>query len=206
MKEEELLIIVPGSKYSNSKVLFLQKIILFFYSFVGVKPVYMNYAVEEEKRLIKDGRKCVYLHWSRGISGFSVFFAVEKLKREINHYKNKHKIKLLGSSLGAQIVLDAAKTCENSIEKVVLLCPVINYDKTPIKSVPVISIYSVYDELSRLGNKIMNPFRKNMDLIGKNVNNIIIPEFTHDDFSADREIRNGIYKGKTITQLVNDFL
>lgn len=206
MNEDELLIIVPGSKYFESKIPFIQKIILFLYKLVRVKPLYINYEIEEEKRYSKTGRKCIYLNWSRGVSFISIFLANQKLKKEINNYKGKYKIKLLGSSLGAQIVLDTAKFFEDTIEKVVLLCPVTNYTSSPINKIPILSIYSESDNFSSFGNKIMNPFRKNQSLIGENVKNIIIPNFLHDDFSADREITSGIYSGKTVTQLVNDFL
>ena len=110
MEKEELVIVVPGSKYIQSKSKNIQKFILDFYNLVGIsEPIYHNYTNEWVKKINKGGGEVICLHWDRGITQISVFFAVRKLKNIIREYKNTRDIKLIGISLGGEIVLEALK-------------------------------------------------------------------------------------------------
>lgn len=206
MKKEELVIIVPGAKYIKSNLKFFQKIIVSFYEMMNVHhPIHNNYAELWTKRLGKEGRKVFYLHWNRGFSNYSVNLAKRKLKRIINEYQNNHDVKIAGISLGGEIAIETANELnDDSIKKIILICSTNKNQNISLK-MPIINIYSSVDLLAKISTRILAPVKGGMRLIGKTVTNLVIDDFSHDDFCLDKEIPYGAFKGKTMTQLV-DFL
>ncbi len=206
MKNEEIVIIVPGSKYIKSRPGIEQYFLLWFYKTVRIfKPISANYAKDWRKRVNSKNREVLWLHWGRGITFISKWFAVRKLRRLLRHHRS-HKIKLIGISLGGAISLEAVeKEKNNSVNKIILVCST-NEDKTPDFDTKIINIYSEKDLFARLATKVLAPVHGGQKLHGKHVVNVQIPDMTHDEFCADSRIKKGKYKGKSITQLINYFL
>ncbi|MFC1727869.1 alpha/beta hydrolase [Nanoarchaeota archaeon] len=207
MKKKDLIIIVPGSNFRGSKKKTIKRIIVYLYSLVHIfRLIYYNYAKLWTKKLDKKGRKLIWLHWSRGITQLSIFFAVKKLNNLIKQYKNRYNIKLVGISLGGEIIQEAAnKFDDDSIKKIILVCSTNEHKKTNLKT-KIVNIYSSYDIFAKLSSIILNPIHGGTVLSGENVKNIDLPKFTHHEFCEDAKIKKGKYKGKTITNLIDYFL
>lgn len=206
--KKDLLILVPGLKYLESKRQFIQKIILFLYKLTRIfRPVYRDYAKKWAKQLKRKNRKVIYFNWFEGIFiQFSVFFAAKKLKRLIKKHKKKYNIKLLGISLGGEVIMEALQDLDNSlVKKIILVCPTIEHTKTKIKT-QIINIYSPYDLFAEISAKLLAPIHGGIKLSGKNIKNVAIHKFSHSDFCLDKRIKVGEYKGKKITELINKLL
>ncbi len=207
IKKEEIIIIVPGAKYIKSRAKFMQKLILYFYYLTRIyKPVYYNYSKKWEKKFDSPNRKVFWLHWGRGISSISKFFAKRKLARLISHYKNKD-ISLVGVSLGGEIILELLPELKNhEIKRIILVCSTNENKNINFNSTEIINIFSEKDLFAKFAIEILSPFHGGQRLYGKNIKNVLIPEMTHDEFCSDSYIKKGIYKGKSVTSVINSFL
>jgi len=205
--EKEIVIIVPGAKYIKSRAKFMQKLILLFYRLTRIyKPEYHNYSKEWQMKFNSDNRMVFWLHWSRGISFISKFFAKRRLLKLIKQYQNK-RIKLVGISLGGEIILEVLQKIKNhSVKKVILVCSTNENKNIKLNSTKITNIFSEKDLFARFAIEILSPFHGGQKLYGKNVKNVLIPEMTHDEFCSDSKIKKGKYKGKSITEIVNSFL
>jgi len=200
---EEIVIVVPGAKYIKSRTKLVQKLLLFLYSLTKIfKPVYSNYSKKWADKFEAKNRRVFWLHWSRGITPISRWFAKKRLKRLLKQYSH-HPIKLVGISIGGEVILESI---ENSpIKKVILICS--TNEKKEIKSnAKIINIFSKKDLFARLAMEFLFPFHGGQRMHGENIKNIAIPEMTHDEFCTNIKIKQGKYKGKRITELVNKFL
>jgi hypothetical protein len=206
MKKERLVIFVPGAKYIHSKFDLLERIITKFYELTNIKqPVYVNYARLWEKRLKKVPNEVIWLHWNGGISFISKYLAVRRLKRIINHYKNTHNISIIGLSFGGEIVLEACKESQREVKSIVLLCSTNEVRKPNIK-IPIFNIYSPRDTFEKISTKVLSPLNGSVRLYGKNVKNISIPNFRHEQFCIDGLITKGKFKNKRLSDIVNSFI
>ena len=209
MSQKEVIIIISGAKYLNSKIPLIKHIILLFYKFTRIaRPVYKNYAKDYGQKISKVGRKIVYLDWDRGFTIWSVWRAEKLLSSEINKYlKEGYKINIVGISLGGDIALHIINELKDGdIDKVVLISS-INIDKTMDKNITkFLNIYSSDDLLAEVGTRFMAPVHGGDMLEGNSVKNINVDGFSHNQFCSDNIIKNGEYKGKRISELVKDFL
>jgi hypothetical protein len=207
MGDKEVVIIVPGAKYIKSRAKFMQKLILLFYRLTRIyKPVYHNYSKEWENKFNSKDRIVFWLHWSRGISFISKFFAKRRLIRLIKQYQNRN-IMLVGISLGGEIILEVLQKIKNhSVKKVILICSTNENKNIKLNSTQIINIFSEKDLFSKFAIEILSPFHGGQKLYGKNIKNVLIPEMTHDEFCSDSHIRRGKYKGKSVTEIVNSYL
>lgn len=205
--KEEIVIVIPGAKYLSSRARPLQHIIVFLYGLTRIlKPVYTNYAREWAGEFSKKRRKVFWLRWNRGFTVWSRWLGIRRLKHVIRQYDRRHTVKLVGISLGGDIALEAAKDFDGLVSKVVLICSTNTVRNVSFARTEVINIYSPYDLFAEIAAKILAPINGGTVLEGKNVKNILIEGFSHDEFCANERIKSGPFKGKTITQLVNRFL
>ncbi len=208
MPQKEVIIVVPGAKYIQSKILFVQKFVLFFYRLVNIKnPVYKNYIKDWEPYLKKDNRKIVLLDWDQGLAPWSLWLAKLMLKVQIfKHLNEGHTVNLMGFSLGGEIVINTINEYKDGeINKVVLVCSV-NTDNTMDKNITkFLNIYSPHDLLATIAIKVFAPVHGGSVMQGDSVKNISIDNFGHDNFCINDMIENGTYKGKRITDFINEF-
>ncbi len=208
MSQKEVVIVVPGAKYIQSKIVFFQKFVLFFYRLVNIKnPVYKNYVQDWESKISKPGRKIVLLDWDQGLAPWSLWLAKIMLKLQIfKHLEEGYTVNLLGFSLGGEIVINTINDYKDGeINKVVLVCSV-NTDNTMDKNITkFLNIYSLHDLLATLAIKLFAPVHGGSVLKGNSVKNISIDNFGHEQFCTNEIITDGQHKGKRITDLINDF-
>ncbi len=207
-QKKELIIVIPGAKYIRSSLPFIQKTILFFYHLTNTRdPVYSNYALTWKNKLYKKNRQVTWLHWGRGISAISTWFAVRKLKKIINKYKNTHTISIVGISLGGEIALETLKFFPDStFDKIILLASINGHAKIKNNTVRIFNLYSLNDTFAKISTKVWAPVHGSMILNGKNVTNVEIDGMSHDQFCSDALIREGRFTGKSIFEVVNSYL
>jgi pimeloyl-ACP methyl ester carboxylesterase len=205
---KEIVIVIAGSKYISSRAKLTQHLIIFLYGLTRVlKPVYHNYAREWTNEFKAEDREVMWLRWNRGFTIFSRWFGIRRLKHVIRHYDKKHDIKLIGISLGGDIALEAAKSFDDgTIKKIVLICSTNTTTQLDYKNIKVVNIFSPYDIFAKIAAKVLAPIHGGIILQGKNVKNIPIENFSHDEFCANKKIKSGKYKGWTITRLINQLL
>jgi hypothetical protein len=208
MIKKDLVIIIPGAKFVGSKNGNLQKTILFFYRLVRTfKPVYYNYAKAWAKSFKKASTDTFWLHWSRGITPLSRWFAVKRLNYIIQHYSKTHNVKIVGISLGGEIALETLKRFDTSkIKKLILVCSTNEQATGPRSNIPVINIYSENDLFAKFVIKILAPFHGGQKLLGTNIKNVILPDMTHDEFCSNAKIKSGKFKGLKVTDVINKCL
>ncbi len=209
MSQKEIIIVVPGAKYIQSKILFFQKFVLFFYRLVNIKnPVYKNYIKDWEPYLKKDDRKIVLLDWDQGLAPWSLWLAKVMLKMQIfKHLEEGYIVNLMGFSLGGEIVINTVNDYKDGkINKVILICSVNTNNTINKTTTKFLNIYSPFDLLAKIAIKVFAPVHGGSVLKGNEVKNISIDKFGHDNFCINDVIENGEYKGKRITDLINEFL
>ena len=209
MLKNEVVIVVPGAKYINSRNGLTKNLILLFYMSTRIlSPVYFNYAKRWAKKFEKEGREVVWLRWDRGFTIWSRWLASAKLKKEIIKYKQKgFVVKIVGISLGGDIALRALRDLgDNVIEKIVLVCSTNTDSFIEEENTKVFNIYSTFDLFVKLMTKLIAPIHGGVVLDGRSVENVSIEDFSHDEFCSDEAIKKGKFKGKLITDIVKEFL
>lgn len=209
-QKREFLIIVPGAKAIKSKNPSLQKLILFLYSILWFHPIYppKNYR-GLIKRLKSNRRKTYFFRWSGGISKkFDIEPAIQRLARLIRRKNEKHTIKILAFSIGAEISQLAISRLKDEKIKILVQTGAFNYSKRlKLKNAKkIINIYSDKDRFVRVGMDILEPFKAGQRVYDKNARNIIIQGFEHENFTEDAIIKKGRYKNKRIFDLYKELL
>ena len=203
---KKIIIIVPGAKYIKSRSNFMQGLILVFYKLTRIMhPVDSNYAKDWRYFFSRKDERVIWLHWGRGFTNLSKWFAVRKLKRLLKHYES-YSITLLGMSLGGEIVLEAAESFPGKIKRVIVIASTNEKKKFNLGDTPVINIYSIKDFFQKLAVKTLSPIAGSVNLVGSNVLNIRLPNLAHDEILANKKIKSGKFKDKTILEVVNYFL
>jgi len=204
--KKKIVIIIPGAKFIKSKNKFMQFIILSFYSLTNVMhPIYINYAGGWKEFFARKNSHVIWLHWSRGISLFSKWIAIRKLKRLIKHYKN-YDIVVVGMSLGGEIALEVAEKFPNKIKKIILVGSANEKSVFNTGNTKIINLYSKKDKFQEFAVKALSPIFGSVQLRGPNVKNINLPGITHDKFFANTKIKYGKYKGKNISETIENFI
>jgi hypothetical protein len=209
MKDREVVIVVPGAKYINSRNSFIKNIILLFYRSTRIlKPVYTNYTQEWLGKFEQENRKVVWLRWNRGFTIWSRWLGYCVLKKEVLYRKRLgYRVKVVGISLGGEIAVKVLeKLGSGYIDKVVLICSANTDKEVNVDGTKIYNIYSTYDLFIRLAIKLLAPIHGGMILGGDFVENIEIKNFSHDKFCSDDLIEVGKYKDNRITDLVKEFL
>ena len=209
MLKREVVIVIPGAKYINSRNSLMKNLILLFYRTTRVlNPVYTNYARKWARKFEKDGREVVWLRWNRGFTIWSRWLASSKLKREIIKYKQKgFVVKVVGISLGGDIALRVLRELgDDVIEKIVLVCSTNTDSFIEQRNTRVFNIYSPFDLFVKIMTTLIAPIHGGVVLGGESVEYVCIEDFSHDEFCADEVIKKGKYKGKTTTDIVKEFI
>jgi len=207
-KKKELIIMVPGAKFAKSVIRPFQRIILYFYKITHIyKPIYTNYIRIWKENFKEDGKECIWLHWGRGISPISKYFAVKRLVRLIEKYKNTRNINIIGISLGGEIALEASRYfSKGEVSKIILICSTNEIRKVNFRKTKIINVYSPFDIFASISAKVLAPLHGGTRLIGKNVKNIVLPKITHEQFCEGAEISSGKFKGIRINKFVEKYL
>jgi len=207
--KKELIITIPGSKYIFSNKKALERVILFLYGLVNIfKPASYNYAKTFSKEFKSKDRDVKWLHWNRGFTLISEWLGEKHLEKEIEKNRHKYrKINLVGISIGGDMALKAGKKFDDgTIDRIILICSTNTFTKLPFKTIKVINIYSPYDLFAKIFSKVLAPLHGGTFIKGKNVVNISIRHFSHNEFCTNEKIKSGKYKGKRISDLVKKFL
>jgi hypothetical protein len=209
MSKKEIVIVIPGAKYINSRNSIIKNLVLLFYRTTHVlSPVYFNYAKKWAKKFENKNRKVIWLRWNRGFTIWSRWLATSKLKKEIVKYKQDgFVVKIVGISLGGDIALRALRELgDNIIEKIVLVCSTNTDSYIEQENTVVFNVYSPFDLFVTLMTKLIAPIHGGIVLGGKSVENVCIEDFSHDEFCSDEIIKKGKFKGKQITDIIKEFL
>jgi len=206
--KREIVIVIPGPRYIKSRIKPIQRFIVSSYRLLNNRePIYYNYAQSYAHKLRNINRNAIWLHWGRNVFPMSRWLAVRKLRRLIKKYKGNHKIIIVGISMGGEIALEALKNVdEKSINKLFLICPVIENTNHKPRKLKTISFFSKADEFAKISAKVLSPVEGGIKMIGKNIKNINIPRFGHDSFCADKTISFGKNKGKKVSDIILEFL
>lgn len=98
--------------------------------------------------------KIITLPWKENINPLSEKEAISKLEKMIQSFSKRYKIILVGTSLGGDIMLEAAKESEDkSIKSMFLIGSINKSDSINMKSVKVFNIVSNNDTLEKVGIK-----------------------------------------------------
>jgi len=206
MLKKEIIIVVPGANSLLKWPYWIQGIVLFFLKLMKIEPVYLDHKKIWHTKIGFSKSEVLWLHWGRGIISISKWFAVRKLRRLINHFMH-HPVKIIGISLGGEVIIEAIRNREYSnIKKVILVCSVNEIKKIPQEEVDTVNIYSVSDRFSKLAIELLSFDRGRRRLLGKHIKNVDLPGMTHRNFCYNDLISNGKYKGKRPTDVVNLFL
>lgn len=211
-QKKEFLIIVPGARALKSRYFVVERMILFFYHLLSFHPLYPPKAYRGLiKKLSSSGRTAKFFRWSGGfLKRMSVKPASERLVKIIRRKYKKYRIKIICFSVGAglvQLALHKIKNENIKIDKIVQ-AGAFNYEKNSnfINTRKIINIFSDGDKFVRIGMDILEPFCAGQEIYGKNVRNINIPEFEHENFGENCIIKKGRYKNKRIFDLYKEFL
>ena len=206
MLKNEVILFVPGAKDLSKWPGITQSIVLFFSKVLRFKPTYHDQVKVWKQKFIFKRRRVVWMHWDRGIGLISKWFAKRKLSKLLKHYISDN-VKLVGVSLGGDIILEVIRGNKyNNLKKIVLVCSINEIKNISFEHPKIVNIYSRKDNFSRIAIELYSPIHGGDRLIGKNVENVEIPNMTHDEFCNDAEIKGGKYKGKSVTWLVKHFL
>ncbi len=206
MKTREVIIIVPGVRGLLKWPWIVQGIVNFLSRLFKVEVILIDHPRFWREKIRLKNTKVVFVHWNRGISNISLWIAKRRLLRRLRKYKN-YNVKIVGISLGGQIVLDAIdESYFENIKKVVLIASVDSHKKVDFPSPPIVNIYSKADTFGHIGEVILFPFSRTVLLKGKNVKNIHLPGVAHVDFCNDNYLKEGKYKGRQVSDIVKGFL
>src|SRR3989338_3114816 len=124
MAKKDVIIVVPGVK-ALSKWPRVARIMGYaLCRALGFKPVYEDHLKIWEKKICFGKSKILFLSWSRNPDPLSKLMAVRKLRNLINSLKDS-KIKLVGISIGGEIILEAIKGGHfKNVKKVILVCSI----------------------------------------------------------------------------------
>lgn len=205
--KKKLVIVILGAKRIDSKFHWLKKVLIFLYNKLGISHLsfYKRERMWKQRFYSKD-RDVIYLHWGRGITAISRFFAIRRLERIIHKYKNTHEICLVGYSMGGEVALEAANKFDGIIKKAFLVFSPNEKSKTSFKKTKIINIYSPFDFFIQTAIKVLAPLTGNQKLIGENITNISIDNFEHFEALSDKKIDKGRFRGKTVTELINELI
>ena len=205
MAKKELIIVVPGVKGLCEWPRLIAKPFYSMCRFFGLNPVYEDHP-KIWKNKIKDPKSDIlWFNWSRNPDLISELLAVKKLQWLIE--SKKQKIKLVGISLGGEIIIEAIKGQHyRNVKKAILVCSINEIHKFKEKKVKIINIYSASDHFAEAAIETLSLFIGSKRLSGKNVTNINLPGMEHADFCIDKIISRGEYKGKRPSDIVNEFV
>ncbi len=205
-KQKSIVIIIPGAKFIKSKNKFIQLVILWLYKLTGtLHPVYSNYADGWKEFFSRKNSHVIWMHWSRGFTKMSKFFAVRKLCRLLRQYKNE-KITIVGMSLGGEIALESSEKFKNLVKKIILVGSTNEKKKFDTGKTKIINIYSKKDKFQRMAIELLSPFFGSVILDGSNVKNINLPGVAHDEFFANKCVSAGRFKNKTISEVIEYYI
>ncbi len=202
---KELIVIVPGVKPLSQWPRLIAKACYSLIMLLSLRPVYGDHA-QIWKGKISDGKSSVlWFNWSRNPDLISKVWAVKKLQRLIK--SKSEKIKLVGISIGGEIILEAIKGRHyKNVSKAILVCSINETHKIKEKRIKIVNIYSSSDRFAEAAIETLSFFNGSRRLAGKNITNINLPKMDHVDFCANSAIHKGKYKGKTPSDIVNEFL
>ena len=205
-KKKDVIIIIPGTKALvawSRPVQFISKFLakIFRLNLVSKDhPRYLHGKFNSKKH------KIVWLRWSRGITGFSRWFGKKRLKKLLRKNR-KRNVKIIGISMAGDLILEVFReNIYENVKKIILIGAVNTTKVIDFKHPLIINIYSKKDKFSRFATRLISPINGGKILKGKNIKNIQIPSFTHEDFCYDCSVKEGKYNGKKISDIVRKFL
>ena len=205
MAKKKLIIIVPGVKPLSQWPRLIARTCHSLIRLLSLRPVYEDHA-KIWKGKINDGKSNVlWFSWNRNPDVLSKLWAVKKLQRLIN--SKSEKIKLVGISIGGEIILEAIKGKHyKNISKAILVCSINETRKIGEKKIKIVNIYSSSDGFAEAAIETLSFFNGSRRLAGKNIININLPKMDHVNFCANSIILRGKYKGERPSDVVNEFL
>jgi len=204
--KKKVVIIVPGTKVLRKWPKFIQVVANFFVDLIGLKVPSIENTDLLKKKIKTKRKKVIVLKWSQGFTLLSKWFAKKRLKNLLRRYKN-YDIEIIGISMAGDIITNTLKEIRGeNIKKVILIGALNSNQKINFKTPKIINIYSLSDDFIKLATKVLSPISGGQKLIGKNIENIIIPKLTHKDFLGKTKIKKGKFRNKTILEVINSFL
>ena len=206
MAKKEVVIVVPGVKGLSKWPRPVRTAVHLFCKALSLSPVYEDHAKIWETKIISPGNKVVWLKWSRNPDVLSKLIAVRNLRNLINSFRN-YKIKLVGISIGGEIILEAIKGRHfKNVKKAILVCSINEVRKIYEKNTKIINLYSSRDGFAEAVIEALSFFDGSKKLLGSNVANIDLPDMDHADFCTDNVIHGGKYGGQRPSDIVNKYL
>lgn len=206
MAKKEAIIVVPGVKGLSKWPKPIVKACSFVFNVLNLNPVYEDHLLIWKEGLFPGERKLFWFHWNRNPDVLSKVIAVKNLCKLINSLK-RNKVKLIGISLGGEIILEAISRCHpKNVKKAILICSINERRKVSEKGLKIVNIYSLRDDFAGAAIDALSFFNGSERLLGKNVLNINLSDMSHADFCTNKVIRKGKYKGQTPIDLVNMYL
>jgi len=185
------IFVVHGASYLRSENYFFQKVIELFYAMFNVRPSYVERRKWAEELGVPKKDIC-YLKWSGSI--FDVGKTVDEL---VGLIESERDVKIVSSSIGTHIALQAAKRTSN-VKRIVALCGVFSYIDLDVEFIDIVSRKDLFQSFFRF---CFNPFGRSLQSL-----KIIVPRITHDMFQDNPVIMEGYFKGKKVSDLINYFL
>ncbi|MFC1740978.1 hypothetical protein ACFL3V_00390 [Nanoarchaeota archaeon] len=204
MKQKEVVIVVPGVHDISYYPSWIKSLSFFLFRLLRIRPILKDHLTVWKGR-IDHGPRTIWMKWTRHADPVSLWLARRKLKRLLRQHKNE-RVSIVGISMAGDIILDVIKDANPQVSRVILACSVNGHTKIDFPHPRIINIYSDKDRFVQMAIDVYSPFFGGKRLEGKDVKNVVIPNFTHDEFCSDVRIKKGRFKGKRITQLVNGFL
>lgn len=206
MAKKEVIIVVPGVKGLSEWPYLVRYACLRLCEFFDIHAVYKDHLKTWEGVLGSKENKPLWLHWSRNPDAISKYIAVGRLQKLIHRHK-RCNIKLVGISVGGEIILEAIKKSNNkNVKKAILVCSINEENRIATDRIKIVNIYSSGDSFAEAAIEAYSLFKGSKKLKGNNVVNINLPRLDHSDFCSNSKIAKGKYKGKRPSDVVNEFL
>jgi predicted SpoU family rRNA methylase len=204
--KKRVVIIVPGTRILKKWPNFIQIPANIFINLFKFKVPSLDNTKHLKESIKNKKVKVVVLRWSQGFTRLSKWFAQKKLKNLLRKYKD-YEVKIVGVSMAGDIITETLKNVQpKNVKKVILVGSLNSNQKINFKTPKIVNIYSQSDNFIKLATKVLSPITGGQKLIGKEIENIVIPEITHQDFLGKTKIPKGKFKDKTILEVINHFL
>ena len=171
--KKEIVIFVPGALNLPKWPTIIQDICFLFDNLFKIKPCLDDHVAVWKERSFFKKPNFIWMHWKRGIGPISKFFAKRELRRLLHCYQNEN-VKLIGISLGGDIILKTLKKNRYSnIKKIILVGSINEIKNINFEHPQIINIFSDKDKFAQIAIEVYFPIHGGERLFGKNVVNML---------------------------------